>query len=148
MALMVHHDFFIPRPSRLHSWPPCSKLLCLLAMMFSIALVKHLILLPWVFLGVVGLYFLARLPLSYLLRRLKFPGIFIMATVLLLPFTSGQTVLWQWGWLAIHQEGVAAAILIAGRFLAIITLGFILLGTTPFLDILALCPAGSSWNRS
>ena len=137
MAIALHHDFFIPRESLIHQWPTRSKVLCLLAMMFCIALVKQLVIVPWVLLVVLGLYLTSRLPLSYLFKRLPYPGMFILATVILIPLTSGHTILWQWGWLMIRQEGLFTAALIAGRFLSIITLGFILLGTTPFLDILA-----------
>ncbi|MCM1984274.1 cobalt ECF transporter T component CbiQ [Lyngbya confervoides] len=135
MVIALHHDFFIPRSSAVHQWPVRSKLLCLLAMMFAIAMVQHLILLPWVLGMVLGLYLYAQLPLQYLLRRLPYPGFLILGTVLLLPWTSGQDILWQWGWLALRAEGLQGAILIAGRFLAIVILGFILLGSTPFLQI-------------
>lgn len=136
MAIALHHDFFIPRESAIHRWPTRSKVLCLLAMIFSIAMVKQVVLLPWVLGIVAGFYCYARLPLSYLARRLPYPGIFILATVVLLPLTSGQTILWQWGWLALRQEGLETATLIAGRFLSIMILGFILLGSTPFLEVL------------
>jgi cobalt/nickel transport system permease protein len=56
--------------------------------------------------------------------------------VVLLPLTVGETVLAQWGWFTLRQEGLQATGLILGRFLSILTLGFILLGTTPFLTIL------------
>ncbi len=106
-------------------------------MMFAIAMVRQLILLPGVLILVLGLYGLAQLPLRYLLKRLTFPGIFILSTVLLLPWTSGQQILWQWGGFALRQEGTYSAALVSGRFLSILILGFILLGTTPFLEIVS-----------
>lgn len=136
MAIALHHNLFIPRDSAVHRWPTRAKLLSLLAMMFAIALIKHIVLLPWVGFIVFGLYGYARLPLQYLVKRLPYPGIFILATVALLPFISGQTILWQWGWLTLRQEGIESGILIAGRFVSIVVLGFILLGTTPFLEIM------------
>jgi cobalt/nickel transport system permease protein len=63
-------------------------------------------------------------------QRLSYPGLFILTLVLLLPFTVGDTVMGQWGWLALRQEGLQATLLIVGRFLSILTLGFVLLGTT------------------
>lgn len=136
MAFALHHDFFVPRESELHHWPARTKLICLLAMMFAIALVKNVVLLPWVAIAVGWIYYRSRLPLMYLLKRLPYPGVFILATVLLLPLTSGTSVVWQWGWLAIRYEGLLLSLLIAGRFLSIVVIGFILLGSTPFLDIL------------
>lgn len=136
MAFALHHNFYQPRNSAIHHWPTRPKVLCLLAMMFAIAMVKQIILLPWIGGVVLGLYLHSRLPFQSLIRRLSYPGLFIVATVLLLPFSAGSTPLWQWGWLTLRQEGLTTAILIAGRFVSIIILGFILLGTTPFLDIL------------
>ena len=138
MAIALHHDFFIPRDSAIHHWPTRSKVLCLMAMMFSIAFVQQVALLPWILAGVVGVYLYSRLPLSDLARRLPYPGLFILATVVLLPLSSGQTVVWQWGGLALRQEGLETATLIAGRFLSIMILGFILLGSTPFLEVLGV----------
>lgn len=136
MAIALHADIYIPGESPIHRWAARPKLLSLLALMFAVSLVRHLILMPWILGGVALLYASSRLPLRYLLRRLPYPGIFIVAMVGGLPWVSGETVLWQWQWLALRLEGTQAAALIAGRFLAIVITGFILLGTTPFLDIL------------
>jgi cobalt/nickel transport system permease protein len=132
----VHFDTYVPRESVIHHWSPRLKLISLLALMFACATVQHITLVPWM-LGLVALlYGLSGLPLSFLQQRLSYPGLFILAVVVLLPLTVGDTVLWQWGWLALRQEGLQATLLILGRFLAILTLGFILLGTTPFLTLL------------
>ncbi|MEM1311307.1 MAG: cobalt ECF transporter T component CbiQ [Cyanobacteria bacterium P01_C01_bin.70] len=136
MAVGLHADIFIPGQSAIHRWAARPKLVSLLALMFAIAMVRHLILLPAVFSVVLGLYLWAQLPLAYLRRRLPYPGLFIVAMVGLLPWISGDTVLWQWSFLALRLEGLQTAALIAGRFFAILTTGFVLLGTTPFLSLL------------
>ncbi|MGD1942475.1 MAG: cobalt ECF transporter T component CbiQ [Leptolyngbyaceae cyanobacterium] len=136
MAIALHADVFIPGDSPIHRWAVRPKLLSLLTLMFAISLVRHLLLLPWAFVVVGGLYLTSRLPLQYLLRRLPYPGVFIVAMVGLLPWVSGETVIWQWSFLALHLEGLQTATLIAGRFLAILITGFVLLGTPPFLDLL------------
>ncbi|MGF1459639.1 MAG: cobalt ECF transporter T component CbiQ [Leptolyngbyaceae cyanobacterium] len=136
MAVALHADVFVPGQSTIHRWAVRSKLISLLALMFAIAMVQHLVLLPGAFLVVVGLYCWSGLPLAYLRRRLPYPGLFIVAMVGLLPWVSGTTVLWQWSIFALHLEGIQMAALIAGRFLAILTTGFILLGTTPFLTLI------------
>lgn len=136
MAIAFHTEIYVPGQSWVHRWAARPKLLSLLTFMLAISLLHHLVLVPWA-LGVVAvLYGCAKLPIAYLWRRLPYPGLFILAMVGVLPWMSGETVIWQWHWLSLRQEGLAAAALIAGRFLAIITTGFILLGTTPFLDIL------------
>lgn len=136
MAIAVHADVFIPADSSIHRWAVRPKLLSLVALMFAISLIRHLVLIPFVLVVVGVLYIASRLPLPYLLRRLPYPGIFIVAMVGLLPWISGETVIWQGNGLVLYQEGLQTALLIMGRFFAILTTGFVLLGTTPFLDML------------
>lgn len=136
MAVSLHAEVFVPGQSAIHHWAARPKLVSLVALMFAIAMVRHLVLLPWVLLVVGGLYLWSQLPLTYLARRLPYPGLFIVAMVGLLPWISGETVIWEWSILTLRLEGLQLAALIAGRFLAILTTGFILLGTTPFLTLL------------
>lgn len=136
MAIALHSNIYVPKASILHRWAVRPKLISLLTLMFAIALVRHLALIPWALTVVMLLYGCSRLPLSYLLRRLPYPGLFIVAMVSVLPWIAGDTVIWQWYWLTLRLEGLQVAALIAGRFLSIVITGFILLGTTPFLDIL------------
>jgi cobalt/nickel transport system permease protein len=136
MAIAFHHEAYVPGTSAMHQWAVRPKLLSLLALMFAIALVRHLVLLPVALIFVGGLYALSQLSWGYLCRRLPYPGIFIVAMVGLLPWVSGETVLWQGLGLTLYQEGGQVALLVAGRFLAIVVAGFVLLGTTPFLSLL------------
>jgi cobalt/nickel transport system permease protein len=129
-------DTYIPRESVIHRWSPRLKLVSLLTLMFAFATVQHLPLVPWMLGLAAVLYGLSGLPLAFLRQRLSYPGLFILAVVVLLPFSVGETLLWQGGWLTLRQEGLQASLLITGRFLSILTVGFILLGTTPFLTLL------------
>ncbi|WP_259732367.1 cobalt ECF transporter T component CbiQ [Synechocystis sp. CS-94] len=128
-------ETYVPGRSPIHGWEPRQKLFSLMALMFALAMVKQ----AWLIIPMVAvtalLYWLSDLPLSFLLQRWSYPGLFILAAVILLPFVSGETVLGQWGWLSIRQEGLIAMVLIAGRFFCILSLGFILFGTTPFLTM-------------
>ncbi|MGF1568891.1 MAG: cobalt ECF transporter T component CbiQ [Nodosilinea sp.] len=128
-------DAYVHRESLIHQWQPRLKLVSLLGLMFAFATVRQLSLLPWMLGLTAGLYALSRLPLTFLWQRLSYPGLFIVAVVAVLPFAIGETVLWQGGWLALRQEGLASTALIVSRFVSILTVGFILLGTTPFLTI-------------
>lgn len=136
MAIATHADIFIPGKSTIHRWAVKPKLLSLMALMFAIALVRHLTMIPAVLAIVILLYLYSGLPWQYLLRRLTYPGFFIVAMVGLLPWIAGETILWEWTIFALRLEGLQTAVLIMGRFLAILTTSFILLGTTPFLDML------------
>lgn len=121
--------------SPIHRWDARAKLIGLLSLMFAFAFVQRLAVVPAMLGLTLVVYGLSRLPLSFLLSRLRYPGFFILGVVCILPFVSGTTVLWQWGFLAIRQEGVLLMLLIVGRFLSIVTLGLVLFGTTPFLSL-------------
>jgi|694.fasta_scaffold08654_15 cobalt/nickel transport system permease protein len=129
-------DSYVPGSSSLHRWDPRFKLISLLTLMFAFATVQHLTLVPAMAILSLGLYATARLPLGLWRQRLSYPGLLILGLVLVLPFSLGPTVIWQWGGVALRQEGLAATALMAGRFLSILTLGLILLATTPFLSLL------------
>ena len=119
--------------SPLHRWEPRYKLLGLVALIFAFASVQHLVLVPLI-LGITALvYGLSRLPLTFLYQRLCYPGYFILGVVVLLPWLSGETVIWHWQGLTLYGEGLRAMALISGRFLAIVTMSLILCSTTPFL---------------
>ncbi len=122
--------------SPLHRWETRSKLVALVALMFAFASVSHLWLLPPMLLVTAALYALSRLPLSFLLHRLRHPAPFMLAVVLLLPFTGGSTMVLLPGPLALHQEGTRAALLIVCRFISIMTLSMVLSGTSPMLHII------------
>lgn len=119
--------------SLIHRWDPRFKLVGLMVLIFSFASIETLeLVLPM--LGATAVLFgLSHLPLSFLRRRLRYPGFFLLGMVLLLPWLSGETVLWQWGWLSLRLEGLKAMGLIASRFLCILTVALVLLGTMPFL---------------
>lgn len=128
-------EAYVGLNSPLHRWTPRLKVVSLGLLMFAFAAVQHLWLLP-IMLGITALlYGFSQLPFSFLRSRLCYPGLLILSVVLVLPFASGQTVLWQWGPLMLRQEGLAAMVLVVGRFVSILTLGFVLLGTTPFLTL-------------
>ncbi len=121
--------------SPLHRWDTRYKIIGLFALMFAFSSVEDLRLIPAILTITVLFYSLSQLPLKFLLRRLTYPGFFLLGVVGLLPFLSGNTIIGQWGVLTLRQEGCQAVLLIASRFLAIFTLGLILLGTCSFLTL-------------
>jgi cobalt/nickel transport system permease protein len=79
---------------------------------------------------------LSKLPFSFLLSRLRYPGIFILGVVIVLPFLAGETVLFSWGIFQLKLEGILTVVLIVTRFLCILTTTLILFSTAPFLTTL------------
>ncbi|NET34433.1 MAG: cobalt ECF transporter T component CbiQ [Cyanothece sp. SIO1E1] len=120
--------------SWVHRWEPKHKFIGLMALMFAFALVKDWHLLPAMLVVTLSLYTMAKLPLPFLWQRLRYPGCFILGVVILLPFLSGETVIWHWGPMTLRQEGCLAMLLIVGRFVSIFTLSLILLSTSSFLS--------------
>ncbi|MGK7942914.1 MAG: cobalt ECF transporter T component CbiQ, partial [Microcystaceae cyanobacterium] len=132
--------------SPIHQWEQRSKLIALGGLIIAFAFVQKLILVPAMVLMTILLYVLSRLPFNFWLTRLRYPGLFIIAVVFFLPFASGETVIFQWGMFSLKQEGVDAVILITSRFLSILTVTLVLLGTAPFLNtIKALRSLGLPW---
>jgi len=129
-------ESYIAGRSPIHSWTPRLKLLSLGLLMFAFAAVRQLPLVLPMLAATAAIYALSGLPISFLLRRLRYPGLFILTVVLILPLTSGESVLFEWGLLAVRQEGLLAMTLVVSRFVCILTLGFVLLGTTPFVALL------------
>jgi cobalt/nickel transport system permease protein len=126
-------DEYVYLNSPIHTWEPRCKLVGLTMLIFAFAFVEDWQLIPLMLAVTVVIYALSKLPWCFLQSRLRYPGLFILAVVAVLPFASGSTILWQWGALTLRQEGLLAVILIGGRFFSIVTLGLILFGTTPFL---------------
>lgn len=119
--------------SPIHRWQPESKLIGLGTLMIAFAGVEQLILIP-VMLGISAIvYRLSQLPASFWQTRLRYPGLFLVGVVSLLPFFSGQTVIWQVAFLTLRQEGCLAMLLIASRFVSIMTICLVLFGTCSFL---------------
>jgi cobalt/nickel transport system permease protein len=135
-VILASLDAHVHGNSPIHQWPPKLKLVSLLMLMFAFASVNQLVLLLPMVMVTALLYGLSQLPLQFLRQRLSYPGLFILAVVVLLPLTAGDTILWQWGWLMLRQEGIEAMMLVMCRFVSILTIGFIVLGTTPFLAII------------
>ncbi len=128
-------ESFMPLDSYVHQWDPRTKFIGLVLLIFTFATVTKLELIPLMLGITLSLYKLSRLPISFWLRRLRYPGLFLVAITVFLPFLSGDQILWQLGPMVVRQEGSLAALLIASRFLCILTLSLVLLGTTPFLTL-------------
>ncbi len=132
MKLAIDRYAYLDSP--IHRWQQNYKLVGLLGLIFAFAFINSLILLPIIIIITGVIFFLSRLPFSYLLSRLKYPGWFIMAVVFLLPFMVGETVLLQWGELTLKLEGCETAAIIVVRFFCILTVSLVLFGTAPFLS--------------
>lgn len=127
-------DRYAHLDSPIHRWQQSYKLVGLLGLIFAFAFIQKLFLLPIIIVITSIIFILSGLPLSFLLSRLRYPGLFILAVVIFLPFMAGSTVLFSWGWLSLKQEGLLTSLLISVRFFCILTVSLVLFGTAPFLN--------------
>ncbi len=126
-------DEYTDLGSPLHRWEPRYKLIGLMVLIFAFSFVRDLRMLLAMVVVTIAIYIISKLPVSFLLRRLRYPSFFLLVVVLILPFVSGQTIVISIGPLDMRQEGLLTVLLIATRFLSILTIGLILFGTAPFL---------------
>ncbi|WP_019504630.1 cobalt ECF transporter T component CbiQ [Pleurocapsa sp. PCC 7319] len=127
-------DQYADLNSPLHRWQQSYKLVGLLSLIFAFAFIQNVWLLP-IMIVITGILFnLSAIPFAFLVKRLRYPGWFILAVVILLPFISGKTPVLQWGYLTINEEGCWQALLISVRFFCILTVSLVLFGTAPFLN--------------
>jgi len=123
------------RSSFLHSWEARHKLAGITALIFSFSFVRDLRLLPLILAASALVYYLTALPPAYLFARLRLPSVFLLVPAMVLPFGSGQTVLARVGPLALKLEGSLALLLIAAKFISILTLAVSLFATTPLAGL-------------
>ena len=126
-------DEYANLDSPLHHWDQRFKFVGLMALIFAFAFVRDLRMLPAMVMVTAAIYIVSKLPASFMLTRLRYPSFFLLVVVLLLPFISGHTVVASIGPLDLRQEGLMSVLLIATRFLSILTIGLVLFGTAPFL---------------
>ena len=119
--------------SPIHRWDPRFKLVGFLLLIFAFSFVQELYILPAIILVTITLFTTSKIPVSFILARLRYPSLFLFAVVISLPFISGSDVLFSIGPLEVNREGTEAALLISVRFFSILTLGLILFGTAPLL---------------
>ncbi len=128
-------DEYASLNSPFHRWDPRYKLVGLIILIFAFSFIRDLRLLLAMVLVTAAIYIISGLPARFILRWLRFPSFIILVIVLTLPFLSGEQVIASLGPLALRQEGLLAALLIAVRFACIVTVGITLLvGTTHLLN--------------
>lgn len=132
MKLVLDRYAYLNSP--LHRWKQGYKLVGLLSLIFAFAFIQNIWLIPLLIIITCILFSLSEIPVSFLIKRLRYPSWFILAVVCFLPFVSGNTPVFQWGYLTIREEGCWDAILISVRFFCILTLSLVLFGTAPFLS--------------
>lgn len=124
------------RESLLSRWDPRYKIVGLTGLVLSFAFVQDVRLLPLMLSTVILLIVTSRLPLSFIVRRVRIPIVFMVFFVLIMLFAQGETILLSLGPLAVRQEGFHSALLVSARFFCIVVTVAVLLGTSSLSSIL------------
>jgi len=119
--------------SPLHRWDARYKLVGLGMLIFGFAFAQDLRLLPPMLLLTLVIFRLSRMPFSYLVSRLRYPGVFLLTVAILLPLSSGQTALFSLGPLVVRLEGLLMMLVVVTKFVCILSLSIVLFGSAPFL---------------
>lgn len=129
----LHIDQYAHLDSPIHRWNPRTKFISLFLLILGFSLIQDLRLVPFMLLITAGIFSVSGLPLPFLLSRLRYPGIFLAALIVILPLFTGETVIFRLGFLSIQSEGVTYMLLVVSRFIAILTISLVIFGTSTFL---------------
>jgi len=119
--------------SPIHDWDPRARIVSIILLIFSIVTLKSL---PVAMVGLAvstGLLLLSRLPLSYVAKGLRWPVIFLIPFLIILPFTAGGQKS-SFYFLSFSLDGLKLGSLMLIRSLAAVMLIFPMVGCAPFLE--------------
>jgi cobalt/nickel transport system permease protein len=143
VALDIDRHAHIDSP--IQRWDPRFKIISLLVLMFSIALVKSLALDIAGLIMAVGLLLISRIPLDFVFQGLKWIVLFLMPFFVILPVTyPGETEFHFLG-LPFAMEGLRLSALIVIKAVAIVLIAYTIFGSRRFdINMIALqrlkCP--------
>lgn len=116
-----------------HCLTPRSRVLCTVLLVFAIALTPNGRWWTWAIYAaaIALLILLSRVNLLPLLTRVACEFVFIGVVIVGTIFHSGETVIWQWGWLRITAEGLIVLGSVALKaFLSLLILNILILTTS------------------
>ncbi len=120
--------------SVIHSWDPRVKILSLVILIFTIAMVKQIPSAAISFAIAVTLVIISRIPLSFVTKRLLPVSVFLLPFFIILPLTvpgdGGVQVLA----FSFNPVGLRLALIIYLKAVSIVILVVTMMGTTPFSD--------------
>lgn len=126
-------SYLYAKNSVVHRMNPMTKVIAVLALVISAAVVKDIYMASFAFLLSFLMMIAARLPVRFVARRIRSPFLFILVFAAALLLSGGEgAVLWSVGFLDITEESATNAALILIRATAAIIMLTVLLATTRF----------------
>ncbi|MCP4136070.1 MAG: cobalt ECF transporter T component CbiQ [bacterium] len=130
----VDIDKYAQLSSGIHCWDSRCKIVSFLALVLVIAITRTIPgALAGLFLALV-LMIVSRLPLLFLLNKVKVALLFLVPLFLLLPLTSGGKELYTWSVLSLYYDGLYMAGLIGIKTTAIILLFTVMMSSATFTE--------------
>ncbi len=127
---------YVPGESLIHKLDPRAKLISIFFYVMIVFLanneVTYALLCAYVLVAILA----SGVPIRFILNGLKPVMLLILFTLLLHVFTTrGGMVLFEFGWLSIHTEGIRQGVFVALRFLLLISMASLLTLTTTPIEI-------------
>jgi cobalt/nickel transport system permease protein len=114
----------------LHSWDPRFKIVSLVALIFVFASIEGPRSLLLVAVFALTAVLLSRIPLSFVLKTLRAPFVFLLIMTPILILTSGGEAILTLGFIRVYRAGIEAASRIGVKALSIMMLFIVLFGTS------------------
>ncbi|NPV62431.1 MAG: cobalt ECF transporter T component CbiQ [Methanotrichaceae archaeon] len=118
--------------SPIHCWEARARVLSILVLIFSVALAGDI---PKALAGLAVallLIVISRLPLDHVARFMKWPALFLLPFVIILPFTTSGDPLFSISAIAPSAQGLSTGLLFFIRGLAAALLALLIVATAPF----------------
>ena len=125
-------DRYADLNSIFHSWDPRVKIVSLIFLITSIALLPNLLLASCGFIIAIIFVFVSRIPFVFVLKQLRWLAFFILFFLIIMPLTIGGDEIIRINFITVSWKGLKLALLIALRAISICVLIFPMIGTTKF----------------
>ncbi|WP_088044535.1 energy-coupling factor transporter transmembrane protein EcfT [Bacillus sp. EAC] len=127
---------YIPIESLIHRLDARAKLLTMFLFIFIVFFANNLVTYSILFLFVIVTVLLSKVPLNYYFNGLKTVWWLVLFTFILHVFTNKEgPLLYQFGWVEIHKEGIVQGIFISIRFFLLVSITTLLTLTTNPIEI-------------
>lgn len=127
---------YIPGNSPIHQMDPRAKLLFVFAYMIIVFLANNAVTYSLLLILTAGGIYFSKISIPYFIKAIK-PVLFLilLTGILHLWMTKGGTILFQFPFVSIYEEGVRQAIFISIRFFLFISMAALLTFTTSPIDL-------------
>lgn len=122
--------------SPFHNFDPRAKIVCILILIFSIIIINDFNVLFVAFISSIILVLMCKIPIVFIIKRLKWVLFFVFALLIIIPITSTGHVIFSLGFIAITNQGLYLAGMISLKALSAALLIFPMVSTMTFITFI------------